>query len=325
MNDIKLKYLNNTSHHYILNNLKTIQNHLNDIVANSDIKLIQNLIEETKIILEKCCDDSISYRQRAELYSIATTSWFDLLRHYNHILEAIGLGYFIDDLTNCLGAYTKLLLGMSMVNEEKNIDSPKTIKGYGLIAETIDIFVHVFSISELTQFYENAKKILSDVTYNLKEYFKDSTEKRELVIQLRGYCSLIILRINEYLSQKELLSQETTKVNSSSSLWWENISGTFADDSLYDEAMKLGQECHNSKNTFIKLKIEKFIEDENDYYVATSSDLEGLVAEGKTIKEVIDIAEDVARVLLELEKENNTDIITNNPPSIFEYPLILEA
>lgn len=250
MNDIKLKDTNNGCHHYILNNLEIIPNYLNDIVANSDKKLFQNLIKETKIILEKCCDNSITYRQKAELLNTLTKSWFDLWGHYKHILEEIELGYIIDDITNSLMGYTKLLLGISIVNEEKTgdekIDSQKTVKGYQLIAETIDVFAHIFSISELTQFSENAQKTLLDTTYDLKEYFKDSIEKHELVIQLRGYCSLIILRINEYLRQRELSFQETVKLNSSSTLWWENISGTFGDDPLYDEAMKLGKEYRNS-------------------------------------------------------------------------------
>ncbi len=52
--------------------------------------------------------------------------------------------------------------------------------------------------------------------------------------------------------------------------------------------------------TLIKLKIEKFFEQEEEYFVATSDDLEGLVAEGKTIEEVLEIAQDVAKILLQL-------------------------
>ncbi len=59
--------------------------------------------------------------------------------------------------------------------------------------------------------------------------------------------------------------------------------------------------------TLIKLKIEKFVEQEEEYFVATSDDLEGLVAEGKTIEEVLEIAQDVTKLLLQLEKETDTD------------------
>jgi predicted RNase H-like HicB family nuclease len=55
--------------------------------------------------------------------------------------------------------------------------------------------------------------------------------------------------------------------------------------------------------TLIRLKIEQFFENEMEYFVATSEDLHGLVAEGKTRQETIEIAEDVAKGLLALERE----------------------
>lgn len=60
--------------------------------------------------------------------------------------------------------------------------------------------------------------------------------------------------------------------------------------------------------TLIRLKIERFLEDEQEYFLATSDDLQGLLAEGKTVQEAIEIAEDVAKVLLELEKEKNHNL-----------------
>jgi predicted RNase H-like HicB family nuclease len=54
--------------------------------------------------------------------------------------------------------------------------------------------------------------------------------------------------------------------------------------------------------TLIKLKIERFVENKTEYFVATSDDLQGLVAEGKTIQEAIEIAEDVAKCLLVWEE-----------------------
>jgi predicted RNase H-like HicB family nuclease len=77
--------------------------------------------------------------------------------------------------------------------------------------------------------------------------------------------------------------------------------------------------------TLIRLKIEKFSEDDDEYFVATSDDLEGLVAEGKTIEEVIEIAQDVAKILLDLEKETNSDLSPKQIPPVFEYPLIMEV
>lgn len=77
--------------------------------------------------------------------------------------------------------------------------------------------------------------------------------------------------------------------------------------------------------TLIKLKIEKLIEKEEEYFVATSDDLQGLVAEGKTLQEVIEIAEDLAKILLELEKETNEKTPIKEIPNIFEYPLLMEV
>ena len=56
--------------------------------------------------------------------------------------------------------------------------------------------------------------------------------------------------------------------------------------------------------TLIKLKIERFEAEGQEYFVATSDELQGLVAEGETVEKVIEIAEDVARILLEIEQEN---------------------
>lgn len=77
--------------------------------------------------------------------------------------------------------------------------------------------------------------------------------------------------------------------------------------------------------TLIKLKIERFIEKNQEYFIATSDDLQGLVAEGKTIEEVIEIAQDVAKILLELEKEISHQTVIKGLPNIFEYPLIMEV
>ncbi|AFZ27288.1 hypothetical protein Cylst_5256 [Cylindrospermum stagnale PCC 7417] len=68
--------------------------------------------------------------------------------------------------------------------------------------------------------------------------------------------------------------------------------------------------------TLIRLKVEKIIEDGQEYFVATSDDFQGLVAEGKTVQEAIEIAEDVAKILLDLEKENNHDIQFHDLPTV---------
>jgi predicted RNase H-like HicB family nuclease len=74
----------------------------------------------------------------------------------------------------------------------------------------------------------------------------------------------------------------------------------------------------------INLKIEKFNEKGKDYFVATSLDVQGLVAEADTIEEVVAIAADLVPLLLELENgETNSQSISVVIPKEFEYPLIL--
>ncbi|MTF40613.1 type II toxin-antitoxin system HicB family antitoxin [Cyanobacterium aponinum] len=77
--------------------------------------------------------------------------------------------------------------------------------------------------------------------------------------------------------------------------------------------------------TLIRLKIEKFKEDNITYFVATSDDLEGLVAEGETVEQVLEIAQDVAKILLEFEQNNNNKNIIKDIPNEFEYPLFMEV
>jgi predicted RNase H-like HicB family nuclease len=78
--------------------------------------------------------------------------------------------------------------------------------------------------------------------------------------------------------------------------------------------------------TIVKLKIERFEEQGQEYFIATSDDIQGLVAEGNTVKEAVAIAEDLAHILLELDREKE-NVTTNFQvmPQQFEYPLIIEV
>jgi predicted RNase H-like HicB family nuclease len=74
--------------------------------------------------------------------------------------------------------------------------------------------------------------------------------------------------------------------------------------------------------TMIKIKIEKL---EEGGYLATSETLQGLIAQGRTIAETIEIAQDVAKKLIEsyIEhgdplpfeiKENKSLVVTTSVP-----------
>lgn len=75
----------------------------------------------------------------------------------------------------------------------------------------------------------------------------------------------------------------------------------------------------------VKLKIERFEEQEEEYFVATSDEIRGLVAEGKTVEEAVAIAEDLARILLELDRNSKSIETLSVMPKQFEYPLIIEV
>lgn len=70
----------------------------------------------------------------------------------------------------------------------------------------------------------------------------------------------------------------------------------------------------------ITLHIEKLPE---GVYLATSDDVPGLVAQGRTIAETLEIARDVAKKLLEARGENQTSVTLRPVAESFDYPLIL--
>ncbi len=54
----------------------------------------------------------------------------------------------------------------------------------------------------------------------------------------------------------------------------------------------------------IRIHIEKLPE---GLYLATSEDIQGLIAQGRTVSETLEIARDVARRLLEAQAERNIE------------------
>lgn len=72
----------------------------------------------------------------------------------------------------------------------------------------------------------------------------------------------------------------------------------------------------------VNLHIEKLPE---GIYLATSEDLQGLVAQGRTIQETLEIARDVAKKLLEAKQERNEELQISPAQEIFDYPLIVNA
>lgn len=70
----------------------------------------------------------------------------------------------------------------------------------------------------------------------------------------------------------------------------------------------------------IQLHIEKL---PKGVYLATSDDLQGLVAQGKTLKETLEIARDVAHQLIEAKKQRNQIDNLKDIEDDFYYPLVV--
>lgn len=66
----------------------------------------------------------------------------------------------------------------------------------------------------------------------------------------------------------------------------------------------------------VHIHIEKLSE---GVYLATSDDIQGLVAQGRTIAETLEIARDVARKLIEAQADINLPLADES----FDYPLIV--
>lgn len=69
----------------------------------------------------------------------------------------------------------------------------------------------------------------------------------------------------------------------------------------------------------IKLHIEKLPE---GVYLATSESIQGLIAQGRTISETIEIARDVAKKLIEAQEIENEMFLLPTSDN-FDYPLVI--
>ncbi len=73
----------------------------------------------------------------------------------------------------------------------------------------------------------------------------------------------------------------------------------------------------------VNLHIEKLPE---GVYLATSDEVQGLVAQGRTIQETIEIARDVVKKLLESQEEGmGGSPLPTAARDVFDYPLVVSA
>jgi predicted RNase H-like HicB family nuclease len=73
----------------------------------------------------------------------------------------------------------------------------------------------------------------------------------------------------------------------------------------------------------VRLHVEKLPE---GVYLATSDDVPGLVAQGRTVTETLEIARDVARRLIEEQQGGDPrPAPLPEPADAFDYPLVVAA
>jgi len=72
----------------------------------------------------------------------------------------------------------------------------------------------------------------------------------------------------------------------------------------------------------VNLHIEKLPE---GVYLATSDEVPGLVAQGRTVTETLEIARDVARRLLEAQDERQGRPVLRDAGDSFDYPLVVSG
>lgn len=70
----------------------------------------------------------------------------------------------------------------------------------------------------------------------------------------------------------------------------------------------------------LKIHVERLPE---GVYLATSEDVPGLVAQGRTVAETLEIARDVARKLLEAQAERQELRPLQPVQECFDYPLVV--
>jgi len=75
---------------------------------------------------------------------------------------------------------------------------------------------------------------------------------------------------------------------------------------------------NNTMERIVNLHIEKLPE---GFYLATSDNVQGLIAQGRTIAETIEIAKDIAKKLLEAQEDKMLELVQF--ADSFDYPLIV--
>ncbi|NCS52257.1 MAG: hypothetical protein GPJ23_07735 [Microcystis aeruginosa G13-05] len=253
---------------FLLENLQDITDKLNQIVTDSDRIILDNLLQETQILVEQVKDNSKTYQARADIFGQINQLWFQVWKQYRDEDSALELIRYIDQFTNQITAYNQLFIGLAQINEgktgEEKADLIRVVEGSLILSETIDVFIDMFADSELEQINKFAQNALSFSNRTITEYFQD-TDKSRLVTRLRAYSSLIIFRIEERFNPKNVSSETTyhsltddlsdidaSRQNltglvdletekSSSENWLDNLSGSISNEEAFEKALEYGR------------------------------------------------------------------------------------
>lgn len=102
---------------------------------------------------------------------------------------------------------------------------------------------------------------------------------------------------------------------------------SFKSDSIYSCRhmcwyLSIGAAKGEMMERIVNLHIEKLPE---GVYLATSTEVQGLIAQGRTIQETIEIAQDVAKRLIEAQEARHVERLLPQAAESFDYPMIVNA
>ena len=75
----------------LLENLQDITDKLAQIVTDSDRIILDNLLQETKILLDRVMDNSKTYQARADIFCQIDELWFQVWKQYKNGSSLLGM------------------------------------------------------------------------------------------------------------------------------------------------------------------------------------------------------------------------------------------
>ena len=198
----------------VLHETDKIKQNLEDIYEDSDRVLVNNLLSETKSVFRKVSDSSKSYRRRSDLLGKLNDQWFQLWEKFRDDPSKFELIKFINSITDYTLAYSKLFIGVSLVNESYQYNQEKELNnivyGLSLISEVIEVFYGFLRISELQNILSEIKKLYSPNSQSreIYSYFETSADINILLTQFKALCEFIISNLEKRIDPQNIEVKE---------------------------------------------------------------------------------------------------------------------